>query len=109
MTPKEKAVGDLVSRAADLAPGRSFGGYQRPARKVYREIEAIYETVDGLGVHYSPNTRSFLDGQPVRAQRLNLPAETTLGTGGNCMDGALLFASLFEATRLDSYVVVVPG
>ena len=108
VTPREKPVGDLVALAARRAPGRSFRAYQNSPRKVFREIEVIYDAVKAVGGTYYPNATSFVGGGPVGPQKLTLPAESARGTGANCIDGALLFASAFEAAGLNPYLVLVP-
>jgi len=108
VTPNDKAVDQLVSYAGEMAPDRMIAGYQRSKKEVYGEVAAIYQAIADLGVHYRSNTTSFLDGKSLGVQRITFPAESIEGTGANCIDGALLFASAFENAGLESCVVLVP-
>jgi hypothetical protein len=110
VTPNDRMVDQLVSHAANYAPNRTIAGYQRDSKNVWMEVKAVYETIAALGVHYRSNTTSFLnEGNQIKAQRVTFPAESISGTGANCIDGTLLFASAFENMGLLSYICLVPG
>ena len=42
-------------------------------------------------------------------QRTRLPRESLAGRAANCIDGAVLFASLLEGASLNPAIVLVPG
>ncbi|MCH8963078.1 MAG: hypothetical protein IH820_17635 [Bacteroidetes bacterium] len=109
VTPNDPMVDQLVAHAANRAPERKIAGYQRDANHVLAEVQAVYDTVAALGVHYRSNTTSFLDSKKLTAQRVTFPAESIQGTGANCLDGAILFASAFENMGLNARIVLVPG
>ena len=111
VTPNDKMVDMLVSHAAKRTPHGAMLGYQGSEEQVFAEAKAIYETIAALGVHYRSNTNSFINstGGELVAQRVTFPAESILGAGANCIDGAVLFASAFENIGVESSIAFVPG
>jgi len=109
VTPNDALVDQLITAAAERVTGRAMAGYQKSLEGVREEVRAIYETIAGLGVRYRSNTTSFLQDEAILAQRITYPAESLAGRGANCIDGAVLFASCFEALGLRASVVFGPG
>jgi|GEM_PF-4555624 len=72
---------------------------------VANQIFAIYSTIMKRGFSYVNTTISYAPGY---AQRVKRPANTLQLKGGNCIDGAVLYASCFEAIGLDSSVILLP-
>jgi hypothetical protein len=111
VTPNDPGISRLLAHVAEAAPGHSLTGYQREKRFVHAEVKAVYETITALGVHYRSQSISFLDPAASgrgKAQRMTFPAESLQNKGANCIDGALLFASVFEAMGLDTCLILVP-
>ncbi len=108
VTPNDRAVDELLSYAAEFTPKRTIKGYLGSKREdVQAEVAAIYQAIAKLGVHYRNHPGSFMDSKAAHAQRVTFPAESIHGTGANCIDGAVLFASAFEAAKLDGFIVKV--
>lgn len=72
---------------------------------VMYQIKAIYETIQRKGFSYVNTPISYAPGT---SQRVKRPSETIGFKGGNCIDATVLFASCFEATTLDTFVVLLP-
>jgi transglutaminase-like putative cysteine protease len=60
-------------------------------------------------VHYFDNAVVFHSNDDDYMQRVKTPAETLRTKNGNCLDGAVLFASLLEACGLDPCIVLIPA
>jgi hypothetical protein len=114
VTPRHPAIQKLVHQAA-----RSLGefiGYPRAdslaesARIVREQAKAIFDVLYATGfvyVHSSPPVEE-LDGQLL--QMVQLPADVLASGGsGNCLDGALIFASMLERISLEPLIVLSSG
>jgi len=66
---------------------------------------AIFDTLKAMGVTYVNTPADFFEA----AQHIKYPAETLGDLSGNCVDGAVLFASAFEAIGMKAHVAIVPG
>ena len=117
VTPRRPEIERLLRAAAERHPDRRFVGYQGAAslaqgaavvREQARAIFAGLKEDAGLVYVNSPLSLGAEAGQI--AQRVRLPSES-LAAGGsaNCLDGAVLFASLLELTAVDTLLVIVPG
>jgi hypothetical protein len=105
VTPKDPSVERVLSIAKDnRLLGGSLSGYQK---QVMPQVKAIYNAVrNGVKVSYVNSPVTF--GQPRQAQRVRLPRETISQKAPNCIDGAVLFASLFENIGLEPLIIVEP-
>jgi hypothetical protein len=104
VTPKDPSVEWVLSKAKEKRFGRSLGGYQED---VTGQIKAIFNEVRDLGVSYVSSTIDF--ARLGQSQRVRLPKEVIAQKSANCIDGAVLFASLFENIGLEPLIVLVPG
>lgn len=103
VTPQDPCVEGVLSIAKEKMPGRSLSGYKGD---VDSQVKAIYEAVQDLGVSYVSSLLSFTPGT---AQRVRLPYESINEKSGNCADGAILFASLFENLGMEPVIIIIPG
>jgi hypothetical protein len=109
VTPHAEAVQERVRRASDLLPGGRMCGYQQDAESVGQQVAALYQALREAGVVY---VNSVIDyGAPAgqATQRTRLPREALAGRSANCIDGAVLLASLLEGASLNAALVLVPG
>lgn len=106
VTPYAEAVQERVRRAADLAG--MLWGYQRDAESVTRQVAAVFGSLKEAGLAY---VNSVIDyGAAGHAtQRTRLPREALAARSANCIDGAVLVASLLEGASLNAGLVLVPG
>jgi len=111
VTPHDTCVSSLISKAKELAPGRSLGGYanydglseEEKANKTLSQARAIFYSIKGQGVSYVNTPVSFSG-----SQRVKMPADSLAEKSGNCVDGSVLFASAFEALGMRPVIVIIP-
>jgi Skp family chaperone for outer membrane proteins len=105
VTPKDPVVEQILTIAKEKKRGRSLSGYLQP--DVTEQVRAIFNAVRDIGVSYVNSTMSF--GQVGFTQRVRLPKESINQRAANCIDGAVLLASLFENVGLEPLIILVPG
>ena len=87
---------------------RPLQGYQAHNKDdVINQVRAIFDTVRSIGVSYVNSTVNF--GQIGIGQRVRLPRTSLQQKAANCIDGAVLFASLFENIGLEPVIVLIPN
>jgi hypothetical protein len=118
VTPHSPEIEDLLRKAVEYHPRHRIVGYQgasntEEGRQIVREqVRAVYNALRrdaGLAYINSPLNFGKQEGQIT--QRVRLPA-TSLNESqsrANCIDGAVLYASVLEAAGLDPQIVIVPG
>jgi hypothetical protein len=105
VTPNNDAVEKILSNAKEKLSSRSLYGYQ--SSDVISQVKAIFNAVRNTKVSYINSTMSF--GKVGFTQRVRLPQESILQKSANCIDGAVLFASLFENIGLEPLIILIPG
>jgi hypothetical protein len=118
VTPHEAAVEQLLRKAAEYHPKRHIVGYQgasnvEEARQVVREqVKSLYDALKReAGLVYVNSPLNFGKQEGQITQRVRLPS-TSLHESksqANCIDGAVLYASLLELASIDPLIVIVPG
>jgi hypothetical protein len=76
---------------------------------VTQQVKALYDTLKKREIRY---VNSVLDyGMPtlIYTQRTRLPRESLALKSANCIDGAVLFASLLEGITLNAALILIPG
>lgn len=86
----------------------SFVGYQGDKDDVIKQIKAIWRVLKGRGIRYSDITTTAVQSGSVVAQHVRLVGDSTREAQANCVDGAVLFASIFRKIGLDAYLVLLP-
>jgi len=104
VTPKNDVVEQILSNAKEKLWSRSLSGYQNP--DVISQVKAIFNAVRNAKVSYVNSSVNF--GTVGLTQRVRLPQESILQKSANCIDGAVLFASLFENIGLEPLIVLIP-
>ena len=114
VTPHDPQVEEVLSRAKEYAPGRRLPGYEHwkntaaQVNATYVQARAIYRAVQEKGLSYVKSSMTF--GQHAEiSERVRFPRESLRRVSANCIDGAVMYASLFENLGLDPVVVLVPG
>jgi hypothetical protein len=104
ITSNDKALEQLLTQAKARMPTRQFVGEQDQTAP---QVKAIFDELKSRGVTYvmDPSVTS----ERAMVQRTRLPSEVLASTNAQCLEGTLLFASLFEAVGLRPIVVLVPG
>lgn len=107
VTPNALAVMEFQRKVAKRHPEGQLAGYQG---LVEPQAEAIFAALkQDADVTYVNSVIDFNPDQTARTQRVRLPRESLEEHQANCIDGALLFASLLEGISINPALVVVPG
>ena len=114
VTPHDPKVEAVLTKAKEFMPGRRLPGYEEwklPDQQrlmTLREARAIYRALQEMGVSYVKSSLTFGRNSNV-SERVRLPEESLKGLSANCIDGAVMYASMFENLGMDPVVVLVPG
>lgn len=107
VTPNVPEVMAFVRVAAEHAPCGAFISYFGGEAAVEGQVRAIF---DALKEHKLTYVHSWVSFGPNRSfqfhQRVRPPRESLKDRQANCIDGALLFASLLEAISLSAAIVL---
>jgi hypothetical protein len=109
VTPNAPAVMTYVRKALDKHPQKRLVGYQVDEAEVTSQVRAVYEALVESRIAYVNSIIDFTPEIGMNNQRVRLPRESLADTSANCIDGAVLFASLLEAISLNPAIVIVPG
>jgi len=104
VTPNAKAVDEFLTAAKKRAPKATFAG---PQTATLPQVEAIFNELKDRGVSYvmDPEAASEMGF----AQRTRLPSDVLASKNAQCLEGAILFATLMEAIGLEPIIVRIPG
>jgi len=110
-------LANQAMREAQKEIGPDVSGYPNPASAdaedvVTAQVRALYHALRNRGITYQnrtavPYTDQFGD-QTSLSQRVRLPARSLKEGCANCLDGAVLFASLLSAMDLDPVILFMP-
>jgi hypothetical protein len=107
VTPNAPTVMEFLREAKTQMADISFVGYQGDPQVVSLQVEALFNALKKRGVSYVNSLIAFGDQHSITVQRVRLPRESLSHTNANCIDGAVLFASLLEAISLNASIVVL--
>jgi len=114
VTPHDPRVEAVLAEAKRYTPDHRLPGYEEwknaeaQEQETYRESKAIYTALQRMGLSYVKSSLT-LGGNRDFSERVRMP-EVSLGeTSMNCIDAAVMYASLFENLGMDAKVIVVPG
>lgn len=102
-------VDRILKKALDLKLVDSFKGYQGDATSVTNEVYAIWNVMQTLGIKYSSITTPSVASQRVYSQHVRSIEESLNNTQANCVDGSVLFASVYRKIGLKTTLFIVPG
>jgi hypothetical protein len=105
VTPTAPGVVKMLRRAVELHPEHTLRGYLTTDGDVTRQVEAIWGALRPLEIDYVDTAGSF--GPTLFVQRVRLPSEVLRDRVANCVDGALLVASMLEGALLDPGLVLL--
>ena len=99
-----------AARALDDGIVESFTGYQSgDAEVVYRQVYAPWNALSERDVRYSSITKSAAANDSVYSQHVRLIDESINNRQANCLDGAVLFASLLRKIGIEPVLVSLPS
>jgi hypothetical protein len=120
----ESAItGKILGEAAKYSPHGSILGYQKDfitteepkelspeeKRKQTRdEVKAIYQALQKRGIRYADQSTVFFKYPKDSRQRILLPFEALENESANCIDGAVLFASVLLRAGINPIIIIVP-
>jgi hypothetical protein len=109
VTPRARAIQDLVSEASDLLGQRtgspSLDGYQGGADRAMKIANAIYDAMSARGIRYINPPPSFENS----GQKIRSPHEVVVDRWGTCLDLATTYAAALEQAGLNPVLVVCDG
>jgi len=115
VTPYVEPVQHLIREAAALLPDGRMLGYQAGANgspdltMADAQVEALYTALKNREIAYVHSVISYGTPKSAFMQRTRLPRETLALRSANCLDAAVLMASLIEGVSLNPALVLVPG
>ena len=99
----------ILKSALDHKLVDKFAGYQLGKQHVYDQIFAIWNVLQRQGIKYSNITTPSVGSDRVFSQHVRFLSDSVANTQANCVDGSVLFASVFRKIGLQSFLVIVPG
>ena len=102
-------IDDILSETLRKEYVGAFIGYQGGEEDVALQVNAIWKDLQDKGVKYSSITTTSVESETVAAQHVRLVGDSTRGAQANCVDGSVLFASIFRKIGLDAYLILLPG
>jgi len=114
VTPHDERIETLLAAAKEFSPRRRLPGYEPgkspllQEQSTYAQAEAIYRALQRSGVSYVNSSRTFGKHEGL-SERVRMPRESLQKFSANCIDGAVMYASLFENLGMEPVVVLVPG
>lgn len=107
VTPNAPAVLETLRLAVERHPEQRLAGYRAD---VSLQVNALYDVLrHDIGLAYVQSIVSFNLDATALDQRVRLPAETLRYRSANCLDAALLVASLLEACSLHPALLLGPN
>ena len=114
ITPHDERVEEILRQAKEFMPGRRLPGYEPEKsadgqeQMTYSEARAIYKALQDAGVSYVKSSMTLGDHQD-SSERIRMPEVSLRDVSANCIDGVVMYASLFENLGMEPVVVLVPG
>ncbi|GAB3642927.1 hypothetical protein [Spirosoma arcticum] len=87
----------------------SFVGSQGGETVVYEQVLAIWRVLQERGIRYSSIAPTAATSLGVASQHVRLLDESIRYTQANCVDGAVLLASILRKIDINPILVVLPG
>ena len=109
VTPNAPAVLGFLREAADFSRLKVMQGYAVDPAGVREHVGALYDALDKAGLTYVSTVGAFGNEHGQFVQRVRLPSESLRARSANCLDAAILMASLLEATGIVTALVLAPG
>jgi hypothetical protein len=104
----------VLAQAKQFTPDHRLPGYenwknaQQQEQATYRQAKAIFTALQRSGLSYVKSSFTLGDHKGV-SERVRMPRASLAQSSANCIDAAVMYASLFENLGMDSTVVIVPG
>jgi hypothetical protein len=102
-------VDKILQQALQLKLVPKFDDYQRGARGVYQQMFAVWNVLQRRGIKYSNITTPSATSSTVFSQHVRFITDSITDTQANCVDGSVLFASIYRKIGLHAFLVIIPG
>jgi hypothetical protein len=116
VTFTEPTIDRWLSKALDHHPLQQLVGYQgggddeQRAHIVREQVKAIYKMLKvDVGLRYVNSNFSLGRSEGEISQRVRLPIHSLATASANCIDGAVLFASLLMAASIEPLILLKNG
>ena len=86
-----------------------FVGYQGDEQEVIKQVFAVWNVFQSRGIKYSSITTPSGESERVFSQHVRLISDSFQYQQANCVDGSVLFASVFRKIGLHPLLVTIPG
>jgi hypothetical protein len=102
---------EIIDRARKIQPqvGRPIPRGEKGRPLIEAQVEAIYRALKEHGLEYHNQVLVFHQADNDYVQRVQFPDETLGGRAANCLDTAVLFASLLSMCDLDPAILLLRG
>jgi hypothetical protein len=114
VTPHDRHVEAVLVQAKQFIADRRLPGYEtwksvaQQEQETYREARAIYMAVKRMGLSYVKSSATLGDHRGV-SERVRMPRVSLAQSSANCIDAAVMYASIFENLGMGASIVLVPG
>lgn len=114
VTPHDLKLEAMLGRAKNYVADHRLPGYEnwknaeQQEQETYQEAKAIFTALKVLGLSYVKSSDT-LGGNKSLSERVRKPWVSLEQTSANCIDAAVMYASLFENLGMEPTVVIVPG
>jgi hypothetical protein len=114
VTPHDLKLEAMLGHAKNYVADHRLPGYeswknaQQQEQETYLEAKAIFMALKELGLSYVKSSDT-LGGNKGLSERVRKPWVSLVQTSANCIDAAVMYASLFENLGMEPTVVIVPG
>lgn len=106
VTPNHPSVMTFVRTVADQHSDMRLVGYQGD---VDSQVKAAFDALKSVAkLTYVNSVIDFNPDAGAKSQRLRLPRQSLEERQANCVDGAVLFASILESISLNPAIIVLP-
>ncbi|MCF8067922.1 MAG: hypothetical protein K9L30_05000 [Desulfobacterales bacterium] len=102
-------VDEILRKALDTGIIRSFHGYQGTPEQVSEEIFAVWNALQREKVQYSNLWMPSALSDEVHSQHVRFIQDSFKNAQANCVDGSVLFASVFTKLGLYTELIFPPG
>jgi hypothetical protein len=102
-------IQDIVEEARRKKYVTDFAGYQTSKLGVYRQVQAIWRVLQDRDIRYSTIENVAPATAGVLSQHVRLLDESLRDAQSNCVDGAVLLASLLRRIGINPILVILPG
>jgi len=98
-----------ASKNRNKMPGYPESGSPVAAEVVRDQAKALYDALRDKGLSYGNRVRPQYQAENYFGQNVRLPGKSITDRIMNCLDGAVLFASLLASCDLDPGILFIPG